>query len=55
MKWCIECHRRTEVAMAGNAYYDRLHAALKAKYAGQYDVRYTVDKIGGLECTKCHY
>lgn len=55
MKWCIECHRKTEVNMKGNAYYDRLHAALKEKYAGQYDVKYTVDKIGGLECSKCHY
>lgn len=55
MKWCIECHRKTEVAMEGNAYYDRLHKALKEKYAGQYDVKFTVDKIGGLECTKCHY
>ncbi|PBQ31403.1 cytochrome C [Sphingobacteriaceae bacterium] len=55
MKWCIECHRKTEVKMAGNAYYDRLHAALKEKYAGQYDVKFTVEKIGGLECAKCHY
>ncbi len=55
MKWCIECHRQTEVAMAGNAYYDRLHKALKEKYAGQYDVKFTVEKIGGLECGKCHY
>lgn len=55
MKWCIECHRKTEVAMAGNAYYDRLHKALKEKYAGQLDVKFTVEKIGGLECAKCHY
>ena len=55
MKWCIECHRKTEVAMEGNAYYDRMHKALKEKYKGQYDVKFTVDKIGGLECTKCHY
>jgi mono/diheme cytochrome c family protein len=55
MKWCIECHRKTEVAMQGNAYYDRLHAALKKKYAGRYDVKFTVEKIGGLECAKCHY
>jgi mono/diheme cytochrome c family protein len=55
MKWCIECHRTTEVAMQGNAYYDRLHKALKEKYAGQYDVKFTVEKIGGLECGKCHY
>ncbi len=55
MKWCIECHRKTEVAMEGNPYYDRLHKALKEKYAGQYDVKMTVEKIGGLECAKCHY
>jgi mono/diheme cytochrome c family protein len=55
MKWCIECHRKTEVAMEGNAYYDRLHKALKEKYKGQYDVKFTVEKIGGLECGKCHY
>lgn len=55
MKWCVECHRKTEVAMKGNAYYDRLHKALKEKYAGQYDVKFTVEKIGGLECAKCHY
>ncbi len=55
MKWCIECHRNTQVAMEGNAYYDRLHAALKEKYKGQYGVKFTVDKIGGLECGKCHY
>jgi mono/diheme cytochrome c family protein len=55
MKWCIDCHRKTEVTMKGNAYYDRLHKALKEKYAGQYDVKFTVDKIGGLECSKCHY
>lgn len=55
MKWCIECHRQTEVAMTNNPYYDRLHKALKEKYAGQYDVKFTVEKIGGLECAKCHY
>jgi len=55
MKWCIDCHRKTEVAMEGNAYYDKMHKALKEKYKGQYDVKFTVDKIGGLECAKCHY
>ncbi len=55
MKWCIECHRKTEVVMEGNAYYEKLHKALKEKYKGQYDVKFTVDKIGGLECAKCHY
>ncbi|MDG1278408.1 MAG: c-type cytochrome [Algoriphagus sp.] len=50
MGWCIDCHRQTEIATAGNAYYDKLvqlHSdskdALKVK------------DIGGLECAKCHY
>lgn len=56
MKWCIDCHRKTEVAaIKDNPYYDRLHQALKEKYAGQYNVKYTVEDIGGLECAKCHY
>ncbi|AMQ57819.1 c-type cytochrome [Algoriphagus sanaruensis] len=50
MGWCIDCHRQTEIATEGNAYYDKLvqlHSdskdALKVK------------DIGGLECAKCHY
>jgi len=52
MGWCIDCHRKTQVKMEGNAYYDELHAKLKEKYKGQ-DI--TVSKMGGLECGKCHY
>lgn len=55
MKWCINCHRETEVQMAGNPYYDKLHAYLVEKYKGKRDVKFTVEKIGGLECGKCHY
>jgi mono/diheme cytochrome c family protein len=52
MGWCIECHRETEVKMEGNDYYTSMHEKMKKKYAGQ---KITVDKIGGLECGKCHY
>ena len=52
MDWCIECHRETEVQMEGNNYYTHLHEQLKEKYKGQ---KITVDKMGGLECAKCHY
>lgn len=55
MAWCIECHRKTEVAMEGNAYYDKLHAYLKDKYKGQHMKTFTVAQMGGLECAKCHY
>jgi len=55
MKWCIECHRKTEVAMEGNAYYDKLHDALKEKYKGQHLKNFTVAQMGGIECGRCHY
>jgi len=53
MGWCIDCHRETEVKAEGNAYYTELHANLKKKYGA--DAKLTVDKIGGLECARCHY
>jgi len=52
MGWCVNCHRTTEVQMAGNGYYDYIHATYKDKFKGQ---KITVDKMGGLECAKCHY
>ena len=53
MGWCIQCHLDTEVKMEGNAYYTELHDKLKEKYGA--DSKLTVDKIGGLECARCHY
>lgn len=52
MGWCINCHRETEINAEGNGYYDELHEKLKAKHKTD---KITVDKIGGLECGKCHY
>ncbi|MEC8853692.1 MAG: cytochrome c3 family protein, partial [Bacteroidota bacterium] len=52
MGWCINCHRETQVKMEGNDYYTKMHEKMKEKYAGQ---KITVDKMGGLECGKCHY
>ena len=58
MGWCINCHRETEVQYADNGYYERLHNYYKEHY-GEYEMRkgqaFTVEKIGGLECSKCHY
>jgi mono/diheme cytochrome c family protein len=53
MGWCIDCHRNTEVKMEGNGYYTELHKTLMAKYGPE--TKLTVDKIGGLECARCHY
>jgi mono/diheme cytochrome c family protein len=51
MGWCIDCHRQTEVNARGNAYYDKL-MELHGK-SGKANM--TVEEIGGLECSKCHY
>lgn len=53
MGWCIDCHRKTEVKMDGNAYYDDYHRKLMEKYGP--DTKITVEKIGGTECSRCHY
>lgn len=53
MGWCINCHRETPVKWEGNAYYARLHDFLKARY--REGDKFTVSRIGGLECGKCHY
>jgi mono/diheme cytochrome c family protein len=51
MGWCISCHRTTEVNFAQNDYY-QIYKKYHDKLAGQ---KFTVEKIGGTECQKCHY
>ena len=51
MGWCINCHRESEVNAKGNDYYNKLvelHNSSSKKPM-------TVEDIGGLECSKCHY
>lgn len=52
MGWCINCHRETEVKSDSNAYYTDFKAKVDAVHPGE---KFTVEKIGGLECAKCHY
>ena len=52
MGWCINCHRETEVQFNKNEYYQDFHEELTEKYHGE---KITAEKIGGLECGKCHY
>ncbi len=52
MGWCINCHRETEVQFEKNGYYQDFHEELTEKYHGE---KITAEKIGGLECGKCHY
>lgn len=51
MKWCVECHKTTEVN-SDNAYYDQLIQAHEKLKKGE---KMTAAMIGGLECGKCHY
>jgi hypothetical protein len=59
MGWCINCHRETKVQFNddkgnGNKFYsiyEKFHEDIKNK---KYD-SVTVEKIGGIECQKCHY
>jgi predicted CXXCH cytochrome family protein len=52
MKWCINCHRETEVNHKDNPYYDKLIAAHDKIKKGE---KVTAAVLGGLECSKCHY
>jgi len=52
MKWCINCHRETEVNHKDNPYYDKLIAAHDKLKKGE---KVTAAVLGGLECSKCHY
>ena len=52
MKWCINCHRETEVNHKDNQYYDKLMAAHDQLKKGE---KVTAAVLGGLECGKCHY
>lgn len=53
MGWCINCHRETKVKFEENPYYDKLHDYLVKRYKN--GDQFTVARIGGLECGKCHY
>ena len=52
MGWCINCHRETNVQVADNKYYEKIHKELSKKYGVD---KLTAAQMGGLECGKCHY
>ncbi|UIR55253.1 c-type cytochrome [Sphingobacterium sp. SRCM116780] len=51
MKWCVECHKKTDVK-SDNKYYEELIKAHESIKKGE---KMTAAMIGGLECGKCHY
>ena len=52
MRWCIDCHKETNVDIKGNDYYEKIHKELSKKYGVE---RVTAADMGGRECGKCHY
>jgi mono/diheme cytochrome c family protein len=60
MGWCVNCHRESKVdfpdtsGIGGNKYYSIYEKFHKDMKAGKMD-SVTVEKIGGIECQKCHY
>lgn len=54
MGWCINCHRETEVDVAKNDYYLKVHDELQKGKIGK-EEKITVAKLGGIDCARCHY
>ncbi len=52
MGWCINCHRETNVDVTKSEYYLKVHDELQ-NLGKEHPI--TVEKLGGLECSKCHY
>ncbi|TDO21552.1 c-type cytochrome [Pedobacter duraquae] len=52
MKWCINCHKETQLDMKGNAFYDKIIEAHEKIKKGE---KLTPAALGGMECGKCHY
>lgn len=53
MKWCINCHRETDISgQKNNAFYTKLIEAHEKIKSGE---KITPALLGGIECGKCHY
>jgi len=50
MRWCLDCHKDTDVNM-DNKYYTKIHEELKKTGID----KATIGDLGGKECGKCHY
>ncbi len=56
MGWCIDCHIETPVKTEGNKYYDDFKVLHFNKYKHHEDGEaFSVERMGGTECAKCHY
>jgi mono/diheme cytochrome c family protein len=52
MGWCVNCHRSTEIQATTNKYYESFKALHDDAKAGK---KITAERLGGIDCAKCHY
>jgi len=52
MGWCVNCHRNTGIQANTNKYYENFKAIHDDAKAGK---KITVERLGGIDCAKCHY
>ncbi|HAH58750.1 MAG: c-type cytochrome [Lentimicrobiaceae bacterium] len=54
MGWCVNCHRDTKVNFQGNHFYKSYKELNDMLQSGRID-SVTVEQVGGIDCSKCHY
>jgi mono/diheme cytochrome c family protein len=54
MGWCIDCHRKTEVQFADNAFF-QTYKDMHEKFKSGEIKKVTAEMLGGTDCMKCHY
>ncbi len=54
MGWCIECHRERELNFHSNDFYSNYEMMKDKVKKGEVN-KVTIEKLGGIECMKCHY
>ena len=52
MGWCVNCHRTTGIQAVNSKYYENFKALHNDAKAGK---KITVERLGGIDCAKCHY
>ena len=56
MGWCVDCHRTTAIKFQENNFYSHytdMHERIRTGGAEADSI--TIERLGGIECMKCHY
>ena len=54
MGWCVNCHRTRKVNFQGNEFYSEYKELANKMQQGDID-SITVERLGGIDCMRCHY